>query len=550
MVAFLSYHYPHLVDPQFRPKFKALPPPLSGPGKGPAGSGALVDHSDLPNVPLYLTHSYVSALGNYTPAMASRGYHLFHGHHTPATCTEALEYLRPAAYEMVTGPKAKHSVLKVKISSDAVHLESEFFSGKSTSREEEDIIEFYRHSADSGNTESQVAMGVLLALGGIGGLEKDYQKAVEYFAMAGEEDDANGLAHLGWMYQHGLGVPNDNETAFALYEQAALLGSTFGMNALGECYYYGTGTETDLTSAKTWFEVAAEKNDPEAQLNLGRMAFSGIGTTKSYSKARSYFHQSALGGNLVALYNLAIMNSYGFGVKISCQQAASYFNKIIEKTISKENLIQAYQYYTMGYYDRALIHYEIAADQGDHLGQLNAAWMYEMDLGIHEINKNAGYVERNRTRYNLKKAFMYYMQAAEQGSPEAHVKIGDYYYYQKAPGATGTDSARAAAFYRAASTLRDPQATFNLGYMHHNGIGVPRDRHLAKRYYDMSLVQDPEGYLAVTLALNLLWVELYWEQIQMRGLLWGMSTDNTLIAVLVVILFVSIIVRWILERRG
>lgn len=69
--------------------------------------------------------------------------------------------------------------------------------------------------------------------------------------------------------------------------------------------------------------------------------------------------------------------------------------------------------------------------------------------------------------------------AAEQKNPLAHLKMGDYYFYGLG---TNVDESKAAAYYRAASDLRDAQATFNLGYMHQHGIGLPQDLHLAKRY--------------------------------------------------------------------
>ncbi len=46
---------------------------------------------------------------------------------------------------------------------------------------------------------------------------------------------------------------------------------------------------------------------------------------------------------------------------------------------------------------------------------------------------------------------------------------------------------RAASCYNAAARLSNPQAMFNLGYMHEYGIGLKKDLFLAKRYYDNAL---------------------------------------------------------------
>ena len=42
---------------------------------------------------------------------------------------------------------------------------------------------------------------------------------------------------------------------------------------------------------------------------------------------------------------------------------------------------------------------------------------------------------------------------------------------------------------------------FNLGAMHEHGLGLPKDLHLAKRYYDMAPSTDPKAFAPVKLAL-------------------------------------------------
>jgi SEL1 protein len=53
-----------------------------------------------------------------------------------------------------------------------------------------------------------------------------------------------------------------------------------------------------------------------------------------------------------------------------------------------------------------------------------------------------------------------------------------------------------------ASEMRNPQAYFNLGFMHQFGLGLPQDFHLAKRFYDMTMQvpRPPVLCLSSTLA--------------------------------------------------
>ena len=60
----------------------------------------------------------------------------------------------------------------------------------------------------------------------------------------------------------------------------------------------------------------------------------------------------------------------------------------------------------------------------------------------------------------------------------------------------------AATYYQtAADTQGSAMAYWNLGWMYEQGQGVPRDWHLAKRYYDMSSETSSEAWPAVMLSL-------------------------------------------------
>ena len=66
------------------------------------------------------------------------------------------------------------------------------------------------------------------------------------------------------------------------------------------------------------------------------------------------------------------------------------------------------------------------------------------------------------------------------GYPIARVKIGDYHYYGYG---TEIDYETAAVHYRMASEqLNNPQAMFNLGYMHERGLGMKQVGRLQECY--------------------------------------------------------------------
>lgn len=109
----------------------------------------------------------------------------------------------------------------------------------------------------------------------------------------------------------------------------------------------------------------------------------------------------------------------------------------------------------------------------------------------------------------MKRALVNWNRAATQGYHIARLKLGDYYYYGKG---TQVDYQQAASHYKYASEVsHNPQAMFNLAFMHENGLGLRKDIHLAKRFYDMASETSGEAHVPVALALFKLNLLFYFE---------------------------------------
>ena len=61
---------------------------------------------------------------------------------------------------------------------------------------------------------------------------------------------------LGWCYQTGEGIPQDNEQAVKWYRKAAEQGNADAQNNLGVCYVKGEGVPKDTMFAYMWFNLA------------------------------------------------------------------------------------------------------------------------------------------------------------------------------------------------------------------------------------------------------------------------------------------------------
>lgn len=229
---------------------------------------------------------------------------------------------------------------------------------------------------------------------------------------------------------------------------------------------------------------------------------------------------------------------------------------------------EAYDAFSNGHYEKALIHYELAGDHGSVLGQTNAAFLYQRefiqsnDLGYPFVTvtvdgEHGGNDDHfspslstpssspsptassplpptfptTNTTTPVLKAMNWYRLAGSRKDANSALQLGDYYYdvrqdYAKAGSSPLPPpplfSSMPAKYYRDASLLASPQASFNIGFMHHFGIGLDEDLHLAKRYYDLAIVHSPqEAYLPAQLPLLLIQLQLLFRE-------WGSSPDSYL----------------------
>ena len=78
---------------------------------------------------------------------------------------------------------------------------------------------------------------------------------------ATNQGDAIGQHNLGWMYDNGQGVPQDNQQAVAWFRKAADQGYADAQNDLGLMYANGQGVPQDYVRAHMWLNLAAARSD-------------------------------------------------------------------------------------------------------------------------------------------------------------------------------------------------------------------------------------------------------------------------------------------------
>jgi hypothetical protein len=97
---------------------------------------------------------------------------------------------------------------------------------------------------------------------------KEYGKAKSIWEpLSATNTDA--MVNLGTMYVKGFGVAKDIQTAFSLFDRAALQGHEVASFYLGGMFENGIGVSADKEQSIRYYTTAAEANIPTAQLKLG-----------------------------------------------------------------------------------------------------------------------------------------------------------------------------------------------------------------------------------------------------------------------------------------
>ncbi|KAK5963943.1 ubiquitin ligase complex subunit HRD3 PWA37_004283 [Arxiozyma heterogenica] len=177
-------------------------------------------------------------------------------------------------------------------------------------------------------------------------------------------------------------------------------------------------------------------------------------------------------GYTPARFEFAKLIEKSMKTKYDTSEIANIYKKFVETNehITAPYLKDAFSELLIGNSEVALWYYTLAAEQGFEQSQVSAAsLLYQIPYKYEELPVTP------KERKIL--AASYYTRAFKQDNLDAGVIGGDVYYHLG-------EYEKAFALYQAASGRQSLQALWNMGYMYENGLGTPKDYHLAKRFYD------------------------------------------------------------------
>ena len=129
--------------------------------------------------------------------------------------------------------------------------------------ENEQAVTIFRDLAARDDRDAQFMMGVMRE-GGYG-VEKNLQKAANWYLRAAEAGLPSAQFNLGIFYQLGQGVRKSAAEAFTWHRRAARQGHASAQNNLASLYFTGEGIEKDSIEAWKWYDIAARNLSGDAR---------------------------------------------------------------------------------------------------------------------------------------------------------------------------------------------------------------------------------------------------------------------------------------------
>ncbi len=187
-------------------------------------------------------------------------------------------------------------------------------------------IALLRKAIKNGSGEACDYMGYLYATGNV--VDKDDNKAFEYFKKADEYEFSNGSLNLAVNYLTGRGCQKDVIMAEKYMVKAADKGSS---DASCRLYYlYTDGTfKKDTDKAKSYLEKASKKGSAKANYELASLYYLGkMGYPQDNFQSFIFMKKAADGGFPDAINALAYMYENGLGCEKDPLKAKEYRNKL------------------------------------------------------------------------------------------------------------------------------------------------------------------------------------------------------------------------------
>lgn len=242
----------------------------------------------------------------------------------------------------------------------------DFFYGRNgNTKNYAEAVKWYHKAAEQGLAEAQFNLGYCYDLGI--GLTQDEAISLKWYRKAAEQKFAIAQYKLGIRYS--LGLTRRKTECVKWLHTAAEQGLIVAQYFLGICYQHGEGVIQNHTESVKWYRTAAEQGYTSAQYQLGVCYSKGMGITEDRTEAVKWYKMAAVQKDVLAHIKLGNFYISGFDITKDETEAIEWYHKYAEThgdVAAQYSLGNSYEY---GYgvtknIDEAMKWYHMAAEQG------------------------------------------------------------------------------------------------------------------------------------------------------------------------------------------
>ncbi len=240
--------------------------------------------------------------------------------------------------------------------------------------------------------------------------DQQLKEARDLYERFAKQGDLSAQLKLGYMYEQGIGIPQDYHQAQTWYTAAAEKGSNKAQYLLGRLYQLGyLGTSPDYKLARQWYALAQTHYAPAA------VAYGFIDemVDDDYVHALNEYQLAADLGDPVAAYDLGLMYEKGKNQWVDLAKAKELYLQAAQGGVVKAMVSLGILYAMDHHYDEALSWLNKAVAKDDSDAEYQLGWMAEKGMISHS---------------SLSKAITYYQKSAERGNAKAMLALARIYH--------------------------------------------------------------------------------------------------------------------------
>jgi len=328
------------------------------------------------------------------------------------------------------------------------------------------------------------------------GISQDDKQAVYWYRKAAENGYKRAQFFLGCAYYDGQSVPQDYQQAVYWYQQAAQdtedhfdKGDIDAQFNLAYAYQKGEGISQNDGKAVYWYAKVAKKEDAEAQLQLGKI-YDKAEMTQDYEKLISWYRELQVNSR-VSNGNKQSRNHDKKSKNQQLDEEQAYYRKYqhlgglkgYKKHIVSECKKTATDWYQKAAergYSKALLYLGVTEKNNDE----STHWLCQ--LAFNTIIDNAEYDKLELSEEDDEKAIASLRNQADQGISVAQTVLA---YLYKTGNAIPQDETKALFWFEKAAQQQDIVAQYWLGEMYFKGLQFEK----AQEYFQTASQNSHDG---------------------------------------------------------